>query len=71
MSCCGTSSYVDFTGVSLYVGAEVAFIENGYRSLKRGTVIKLNPKKVTLEFLNWRGQKETTLRMPAECVRIG
>lgn len=39
----------DFLGNELNVGDTVAFMQIGYRQLKRGEIVKLNEKKATIK----------------------
>lgn len=53
---------VDFLGNELNVGDEVIFMNIGYRTLMIGKIVKMNPKKATIDFKkpnnthNWQGQ---------------
>lgn len=51
----------DFIGNEVTVGDKVVFIEPDYHNLTFGTVCKINPKSVTVEY-NHRGRKEKTAR---------
>lgn len=42
--------YKDFMGQELAIGDTIAFIPNHYRELTRGKIVKLNPKKATIEY---------------------
>ena len=41
---------LDFLGNQIDVGDRVVFMKPNYRELARGTVIKLNDKKLTIEY---------------------
>lgn len=56
-------SATDFTGKPLEKGQRVAFVETGYRNLKRGEVIKVSARQVTIEFIRFgKKDKDTTQR---------
>lgn len=61
----------DFLGQPLAVGDRVAFIENGYRNLKKGVVTAFTPQKVRIEYPNRfrHSASYKTLRFPSEVIK--
>lgn len=59
----------DFLGNELKVGDEVACIQLGYKNLVRGTVVKLTPQAMRV---NWGGKpwQEATLRYSDQVIKI-
>ena len=39
---------LDFTGKELIVGADVVFMQIGYRTLLKGTIVSISEKKCTI-----------------------
>lgn len=61
----------DFFGQSLEVGDRIAFIENGYRNLKKGVIAAFTPQKVRIEYPNRfrHSASDETLRFPSEVIK--
>ena len=61
----------DYFGQPLALGDRVAFIETGYRNLKKATIIAMTPQKVRLRFPSpFRDAEDhETLRYPSEVIK--
>ena len=56
----------DFVGNELNLGDIVAFIQPGYRSLRKGQVVKINAQMVKILY----GKEYTCQIYPTVCVRL-
>jgi len=59
----------DFRGRDIVEGDEVIFIEPGYRSFTIGTIYKINPKKLIIEYRTMHGSEWVTQRYPNQVLR--
>ena len=60
----------DFIGKELQVGDTVAFPQPKYRNLRRGTVTKITPCKIKLEYKNHYGSIMTHTAESSDVIRL-
>ena len=60
----------DFLGNVLKVGDEVVFMQINYRSLMRGTIIKLSEKKATISHEETNTYKTKSIQFYNQIVKI-
>lgn len=59
----------DIAGNMLFVGDKVAMCVPSYKYLVVGTIVKVNPKSVTVEYI-WERKNKTTIRFSDQLVKI-
>jgi len=60
----------DFLGKVLKVGDEVVFMQIRYRNLMRGTILKMNEKKATIEHLTTNTYKTKSIQFYNQIIRV-
>lgn len=60
----------DYFGNELEVGTEVVFMEINYRNLTRGIIVKLNPKKAAIKWLNLHGYHGKTTQFYDQLIKV-
>lgn len=60
----------DFLGNELSVGDTVVAIEKQYRNFKKARIIKIMNVKLTVEYTQYNGYKESYTITPDCCIKI-
>lgn len=60
----------DFVGKELNIGDEVVFMMRNYRSLLKGTIIKLTPKNAVIKHEKDSNYSEQTMQFFSQIVKI-
>ena len=60
----------DFLNNDIFVGDEVVFMELNYRNLMKGTVKRITPKMVVIEYNNYDNRKTESKQLFNQVVNI-